>query len=335
MNQRITWLGVLTACGLLAVLLVSIIVIPRWLYPPLSPADLRGIASAQARIQLQQAQSQLANDARSSVLQSLAGLLVVVGAMATWRQVHISREGQITERFTRAVDQLGSDNVDVRIGGIYALERIATNSPVDRTAIQYLLGAFVRNHATWPVGAPDGPQHPTAAVDEQLPYLGVRAPDIQAAVGVLGRRPPSPGAGMLYLSRTDLRGLQLVSAELTGVQIRHTNLARAFLRETRLDRSDLKDTDLRGADLENARLTGADLSHAYLQGANLRRADLSHADLHGTNLTGAVLDGTVLTGAHADNDTSWPVNVDAARRRELGIIEIGHDGPDQMPAVKA
>ena len=110
MNQRITWLGVLTACGLLAVLLVSIIVIPRWLYPPLSPADLRGIASAQARIQLQQAQSQLANDARSSVLQSLAGLLVVVGAMATWRQVHISREGQITERFTRAVDQLGSDN---------------------------------------------------------------------------------------------------------------------------------------------------------------------------------------------------------------------------------
>jgi hypothetical protein len=327
-NQRITWAGALTACGLLAIVLVSIILIPRWLYPPLSAADLHGISSPQTRIQLQQAQSQLANDARSSVLQGLAGLLVVGGAVATWRQVHISREGQITERFTRAVDQLGSDNVDVRIGGIYALERIATNSPADRTAIQYLLGAFVRNHASWPVGASGGPQHPTATVDEQLPYLGIRAPDIQAAVGVLGRRPPSPDAGMLYLSRTDLRGLQLVGCDLTGVQIRHTNLARAFLRETRLERSDLKDTDLRGADLESAHLTEADLSHAYLQGANLRRANLSHTDLRGTNLTGSILDGAVLTGAQADNDTSWPADVDSARRRELGIIEISHDGPD-------
>jgi hypothetical protein len=208
-NQRITWLGVLTACGLLVVLLVSIIVIPRWLYPPLNSADLRGIPGAQARIQLQQAQSQLANDARSSVLQGLAGLLVVIGAMATWRQVHISREGQITERFTRAVDQLGSDNVDVRIGGVYALERIAKNSPADRNAVLYLLCAFVRTHMPWAVGAPDGPQHPTATVDEELPWMRVRAPDIQAAMGVVGRRAPSRDEPVIYLSRVDLRSIAL------------------------------------------------------------------------------------------------------------------------------
>ena len=61
---------------------------------------------------------------------------------------------------------------------------------------------------------------------------------------------------MLYLSRIDLRGLQLDGAKLTGVQIRHANLARALLRETRLDGCDLKDTDLRRANLEHARLTG-------------------------------------------------------------------------------
>jgi len=245
-NQRIAWMGVLTARGLLAVLFVSIIVIPRWLYPPLSAADLHGISGAQARIQLQQAQSQFANNARPSILQGLAGLLLIVGAGATWRQVHISREGQITERFTRAVDQLGSDNVDVRIGDIYALERIAKNSPDDRNAIQYLLGAFVRNHARWPVGVPDGPQHPTPIVDWHLPWLSIRAPDIAAAVGALGRRPPSPDARVLYLSRTDLRGLELQGAVLTGIQMRHTNLARARLREVRLDRSDLVDTGAAG-----------------------------------------------------------------------------------------
>ena len=140
------------ACCLLAISLASIILIPTWLYPPLNAQDLHGISSPQVRIQLQQAQSQLANNARSTVLQLIAGVVVVAGAIATWRQVHISREGQITERFTRAVDQLGNQNVDVRVGGIYALERIAKDSPPDRSAIQFLLAAFIRNHANWPAG---------------------------------------------------------------------------------------------------------------------------------------------------------------------------------------
>ena len=193
MNQRAVWIAALTACGLLLVLLGGIVLVPHLLYPPLSAADLRGVAGEQARVQLQQAQSQLANGARSVVLQGLAGLVVVAGAAATWWQVHISREGQITDRFSKAVDQVGSPNVDVRIGGLYGLERIARNSAADRNAILFLLGAFIRTHAPWPVGAPGGPQHPTPVVDEQLPWMRVRAADIQAAMGVLG--PPSAVTG--------------------------------------------------------------------------------------------------------------------------------------------
>jgi hypothetical protein len=228
-SRRAILLGVLIAGGFLAILL-GIFLVPYLLYPPLSTAGLSGVSGEQARIQLQQAQAQLADDARSSILQGLAGLLVIAGAVGTWRQVGISREGQITERFTRAIDQLGSANVDVRIGGIYALERIARNSVHDRNAIQFVLGAFVRNHARWPVDPLQGPQHPTPTVDEFLPSLQVRAPDIQVAVGCLARRPPSPDARMVYLSRVDLRGLSLDGAQLAGTWIRHTNLTRAQLR---------------------------------------------------------------------------------------------------------
>lgn len=105
MNGRATRLAVLVAFGVFVVAVTGIILVPRWLYPPLGPTSLRGVNSTQARIELQQAQSRLANDARSSILQSCVGLLVVIGAAATWRQVHVSREGQITERFTKAVDQ--------------------------------------------------------------------------------------------------------------------------------------------------------------------------------------------------------------------------------------
>ena len=47
MSYRAVCLVVLAACGVLAVMLGSLIVIPRLLYPPLSAADLHGVASAQ------------------------------------------------------------------------------------------------------------------------------------------------------------------------------------------------------------------------------------------------------------------------------------------------
>jgi Pentapeptide repeats (8 copies) len=301
-----------------------LILVPGWLKPPLSKADLNAVHDGEKRITIQQAQGQLQNNIRTTLLQGLAGIVVVAGAVATWRQIRITQEGQITDRLTRAVDQLGNKNIDVRIGGIYALERIAKNSKADRKTIQFQLGAFVRNHARWP--ATKDQQHPTPTVDENLPWMQVRAPDIWAAVAVLGRRPPMPDENPLYLSRVDLRGLQLDDARLTGAQMRHTNLAGARLQKTQLDRGDLEGADLRRANLEGTQLTEANLSSAYLQGANLRRADLSHADLRGANLSDAILDGTMLTGARANDATIWPNGVDVERRRELGIIETGQEG---------
>jgi hypothetical protein len=306
MTWRAAWFGVLLLCLLLAILFVGLIIIPEWLYPSLSAAQLRGVSSPQARIELQQAQGQLANNARSSVLQVLAGLAVVGGAITTWRQVRISREGQITERFTRAVDQLGNQNVDVRVGGLYALERIARDSIADRIAIQFLMGAFVRNHAKWPVGAPDDPQQATEVVDERLPSLRARAPDVQVAMAVLGRRLPSPDPRPLTLARVDLHGLSLNGARLEAATFQESNLARAELINIRLNNANLRATDLRWATLGGSHLTGA---------------DLSRADLRGTNLSGAILEDTVLTGAQADTSTIWPTDFNAQRRRERGVIE--------------
>jgi hypothetical protein len=242
-SQRAIWLVMLLGCVLLAILLGAIIVIPHLIYPPL---DLRGVTNAQVRIQLQQTQSQLASSARSAVLQGLAGLVVIAGAAATWWQLHINREGQITERFTKAVEQLGSQDVTVRIGDIYALERIARNSATDRDRILFLLGAFIRNHAPWHAGgAPDEPPHSTptvdghlpwmrvrtfignhapwpaadplsdlphftSTVDERRPWMRVRAADIQAAMGTLGRLPRSRDEPDISLSRVDLRSLAFV-----------------------------------------------------------------------------------------------------------------------------
>jgi hypothetical protein len=149
-KRRPVWLAALLLVALLAVLLIGFFVVPAFVYPPLSADELNNVADAKARIELQQAQSKLQNDFRSILLQGLAGLLLVVGAVATWRQLQITRDGQIPERFTRAIEQVGNESMDVRIGGIYALERIGINSVEDRRTIQYILGSFVRRHAPWP-----------------------------------------------------------------------------------------------------------------------------------------------------------------------------------------
>jgi Pentapeptide repeats (8 copies) len=304
MRQPAGWLVTLVIAAML-VLLACVLVFPRLLHPQLSAADLQGVA-ADKRVELQQAQARLQNDVRATLLQGVAGLLLVAGAIATWRQIQVSREGQITERFTRAIDQLGSAQPEVRLGGIYALERIAKDSPADRRTVVAVLAALVRTHAPWMVGAPNGPEHPSATVDERLPWLEHRAVDVQAALWVLSRRPPSRDPLQLYLSRVDLRAAFLRDARLPNTALRHANLARALMPGIDLSRSDLEDTDLRNTDLRAAQLTHASLYKAHLQNADLGGANLQRADLRGANLQGANLQGADLIDVRVDAATVWP-----------------------------
>jgi hypothetical protein len=58
--------------------------------------------------------------------------------------LQVAEQGQLTERYTKAIEQLGSDKLDVRLGGIYALERIAADSERDHPTVVEVLSAFVR-----------------------------------------------------------------------------------------------------------------------------------------------------------------------------------------------
>jgi hypothetical protein len=126
--------------------LVAVLVVPRLLYPPVPASQLVGVAPDK-RIELETNRLNLQNDARTGLLQGLGGAVLLFGAYTAWQQLKdarqqaektaaqareqldIAQRGQVTERFTHAIDQLGHTALDVRIGGIYALERIANDSP--------------------------------------------------------------------------------------------------------------------------------------------------------------------------------------------------------------
>jgi hypothetical protein len=199
----------------------------------LSDSGLRHVAGADTRIQLQQAQGQLQNDARSTLLQAIAGLLLTVGGAATWHQVQINKDAQLTDRFSRAIEHLGNDNVDIRIGGLYELERIAKNSVADRRSVQVTIGSYLRNRAPWAAGSLDGPEHPTRA----------------------------------NLARAWLRGTRLDGCDFHSTDLRKANLEGAGLRRASLRDAHLAGANVRDADLRDADLRGADMRADHLDSA--------------------------------------------------------------------
>ena len=286
--------------------LLGVVLLPVLMQPPLSAADLNGVTDPEQRLTLRQAQVKLQNDTRATLLQALAGLVLVVGATATWRQVQISRHGQITDRITRAVDQLGNASADVRVGGAYALERVARNSYEDRATVTAVLSTYVRAHAAWSGSTGADRAAAPVVVGHELSWLTLRAPDVQAAMTVLGRRPRAHDDEQLFLSYTDLSKARMADGWWCDLMCRHANLVAARMQRSRLDRADLSDTDLRGAYLFESCLVDATLQRAVLAGADLRGADLRGADLTGADLTGADLTDADLDGVRSDHRTRWP-----------------------------
>ncbi len=249
---------------------------------------------------------QEARDAARGRLLTLGAGLFAAGALTyTALNFRLSREGQVTDRYTKAIEQLGSDKLDVRIGGIYALERIARDSARDHTTVMEVLAAFIREHSSeqWPA-----PESDDAAVPERR-----TRPDVQAAVTVIGRRD----------ARHDRLLVQFDDAELYGADLAVANLSRALLRRVRLDRANLDSAQLDGAYLFRAHLGGARLDYAHLDGAHLSGADLRGASFRDAHLRGADLgilhiddlsdDAGSVVEARLDGATFWGADLSYAK----------------------
>lgn len=195
---------------------------------------------------------------------------------------HDATERRITELYTKAVEQLGSDAAPVRLGGLYALDRLGRTSTTQRETILNVVCAYLR------MPLPAGSQTAAERDDEASPDLvraGLEERQVRLTAQRILHRSRQPGPDWWQVGQLDLRGVDLTGAELSGI-----NLASCILSEA----------NLAGADLANADLTKADLTGANLDGTNFRGATLKGAVLDRTNLRGQVLSGLDLAGAHLE-----------------------------------
>jgi uncharacterized protein YjbI with pentapeptide repeats len=239
------------------------------------------------------------SNVRTTILQYFGGVALLVGLVFTARTVHLTRETHLTDRFTKAVDQLGNGKVEVRVGGIYALQRLARNSSVDQPAVTDLLRAYLA------INAPRRAQTRSLAPQTRL------RDDIQAAL-------TGPHRGVLFspvvdLSSLDLRGARLVGAQLSRASLDQSLLTHANLSQSNLDHASLNNAVLDQADLSDANLAYASLQQASISNATLVRAVLDHADLRQANLTGTRAPGASLYDVYLTEAVLEGAQLQAAR----------------------
>jgi uncharacterized protein YjbI with pentapeptide repeats len=281
------------------------------------------------------------NAVYTSLIPVVGGAFFWITAYMTWRNLISSEEKQITERFSKAVEQLGSDKLPIIIGAIYSLERISHDSKKDYQRAIEILIAFIKDDNS--IG------------DNQNQLVEI-SPSAQKIVTVIGRRISNPNRDIdeyldlscanltkvnilnLDLSKINfqkscfthgnIHGVKFIDSDLSNSNFSYVNkefngvhepneFAKADLREANFHKAVLIKSNFSDARMGEANLTKAQLSHSNMRGANLvdaniDEADLTCADLREVNLSGATLNNTIVSGANFS--TAIELNIDQIKK---------------------
>lgn len=267
---------------------------------------------------------------RSEILRNI-GLLSValVGLIfAIWRTriahtaTYLTEQGQITDRFAEAVKMLSAPDARSRIGGIYALSRIAQDSPKrDFVPVLDTLCEFVRNppYLVEQIKALD--TFAKLLVDDKEKALArsrIPCPDIQVAITVINERTRDL-ASPQYIA--DFGGAVWVCLDLKGVNLAGYSLVDIDATGANLDDAELSDAIMIGAKFIGTSFSGAVLEKSYAPFSDFSDAIFEFADIQGAtmgmskNLTQNQVNSVLPTAPARTlpTDLEWPFeNIDGA-----------------------
>ena len=242
-----------------------------------------------------------------------------VEAATAQLQAEIAEKGLLNERYERGAEMLGNPTLAVRLGGIFALRRLAEEHPEQyHIQIMELLCAFVR-HPTKDTTV----ERPLGLHHEFDNYMRTLRADVQEAMQAIGSRSPSG----ISLERSRGSKLYLRDSHLVYLQVQDANLSCAWLTNAKLT-----DAELPRANLSNARLRQAILYGAKLRGANLSDAKLWDADLTRAILQNAILSGTDFCGIDA-NSQEYGAPARGLIQAQLDVARADPDNPPKLDGV--
>lgn len=264
----------------------------------------------------------------TGVVQLLGGFFVAATAYVSWQNLKQTKNNveiaeknlretedkNVTERYVKAVEQLGSNQIVVRFSGIYALERIAKDSSKYHWTIMNVLSSFIREESLKEKESQDRLSSEGSEVKI--------ARDVQAALTVIC---------MLNDHYDPPKGeyIDLTSANLSGANLSNAKLSGADLSKATLERANLSKAILRNAKLCDANLSSAVLTEVDFTETDLTEVDFTKADLTGMNFTKADLTGESFSPVYRGTvKTFRGATLIGAKLQKAVLVKVDFTGAD-------
>jgi uncharacterized protein YjbI with pentapeptide repeats len=237
------------------------------------------------------------NETRKTVIQILGGIAFFSTFYFSYKTYLLSNEQQITNRFTETIKLLSDSNREIRIGALYALERLCKDSEKDKVSIIQIINAYIRNRAPQSSknllnGFVDSSLNKALSDDYSCPFYHPsndvyafhvdttkQELDIQVAITILGAN----NSGQVHLNFTGL--------DLQAINFRGLNLSNSDFSYCNLTNDDFENATVDSCKFDNALANNTNFAvtkarkstfeNSLLQEANFYQADLSNSYIGG------------------------------------------------------
>jgi uncharacterized protein YjbI with pentapeptide repeats len=240
---------------------------------------------------------------------SIGTVATIVGGFFVFWNIRLTQTRLITERFSKAVEQLASDKIEIRLGAIYSLERLAKDSPKDHCSIMQVLASFIKENSPLETVRKRGLiQDILSSSSNDLNNVDrpqkIRT-DIQAALTVIGRRNDEYDA--LIDTKKGLHILEMSNTNLSQSTLIRLSFQCTWFSESSFEESEFANVDFVDANFAETNFKNSKFRRVNLRDANLRGANLERATFYGTNFKGAILQGANVRGAYFEKSKNLTV----------------------------
>jgi pentapeptide repeat protein len=279
--------------------------------------------------------AQRASDAAKSLLPIAAA--VVGAALIIWRLVILNQQTQINETKTqidretyytsifaksvelmgliRETKSVGADgkeiarsvpNIESRLGALYSLERLLTESTRDQRAIIETLCAYIRENS--PLEIPEDEAERQSFFRGDLPPRPTHRADVQAALTIIGRRPEA----IRHRARSegwrlDLRNVNLIGYDFSGLNYDNARFDSSFLNGANMSGAHFADCEFKSTFLRAAKMKSTTFHSTFFDDCDVKRAEIEATDFNSATLV-----DTDLRDASVTNFSIKGANLDRA-----------------------
>lgn len=235
-----------------------------------------------------------------------------------------SQQDGWSEQYTQAIAQSGHPSVDVRVGGIFLLERIAKEDPANfaETIYEVLVASFREHTRADPateslISDLTEAQANNERNNETLPQIPAIGSDAEAVLQVLARNRELFDTHVERL-REDLANVK----SATGPHFVGVNLSGAWLRNADLRGATLTDVDFSKARLDSTNLSEATLTDTFFSNGTITDCAFDKAKIDGGGFGWTNIVGTSFDGADIEETYFGDANIVASHFNDTHMTKV-------------